>query len=190
MKKLIAGLAIVACAITASASSVTWGLGMGESLDSTKIDSGTAYLMYSISSVDFSKFATMQSFDASSLAAVGLDTTIDSFSYSSSKIDNNISVVPATKTSANANIGGGAKSMYIVIIDDDGKDIAYTATAVPVNVQNSTMAVTATKAASAFTYAAAATPGPTPGPEPVPEPTSGLLMLIGAAGLALRRKRA
>jgi len=31
---------------------------------------------------------------------------------------------------------------------------------------------------------------PTPGPEDVPEPTSGLLMLIGAAGLALRRKRA
>ena len=28
------------------------------------------------------------------------------------------------------------------------------------------------------------------GGESVPEPTSGLLMLIGAAGLALRRKRA
>ena len=28
------------------------------------------------------------------------------------------------------------------------------------------------------------------GGEPVPEPTSGLLMLIGAAGLALRRTRA
>ena len=31
---------------------------------------------------------------------------------------------------------------------------------------------------------------PTPGPEDAPEPTSGLLMLFGAAGLALRRKRA
>ena len=32
-------------------------------------------------------------------------------------------------------------------------------------------------------------PGPTPpGPTPIPEPTSGLLMLLGVAGLALKRK--
>ena len=34
------------------------------------------------------------------------------------------------------------------------------------------------------------TPGPTPTPTPVPEPTSGLLMVLGVAGLALRRRRA
>ena len=187
MKKLIAGLAIVACAMTASASSVTWGLGSGNLLDTSKVDSGTAYLMYSVTSVDFSKLATMTAFDATSLAAVGLDTTIDSFSYSASKLSNVVTVTPTgTKTSTNANIGGGAKSMYIVIIDNDGKDIAYTATAVSVNVQNTQMSITATKAESAFTYAKAASGGG----EPVPEPTSGLLILIGAAGLALRRKRA
>ena len=181
MKKLIGMLAIAACAATASASSVTWGLGTGELLDAEKVDAGTAYLMYSMGTVDFSKFATMTSFDASSLAAVGLDTTIDTFAYSTSKINSTISVTPTgTKTSANTNIGGGSKSMYIVFIDDGGKDIAYTATAVPVNVQNSTMAIGATKAASAFTYATAS----------VPEPTSGLLLLLGMAGLALKRKRA
>ena len=180
MKKLIGMLAIVACAAAASASSVTWGLNSGNLLDSTKVDAGTAYLMYSMGTVDFSKFATMDTFDATSLAAVGLDTTIDTFAYSSSKISNNISVTPATKTSTNANIGGGAKSMYIVFIDDGGKDIAYTATAVSVNVQNSTMAIGATKPASNFTYATAS----------VPEPTSGLMLLLGIAGLALKRKRA
>ena len=36
----------------------------------------------------------------------------------------------------------------------------------------------------------AAAPAPGPGPEDVPEPTSGLRMLFGAAGLALRRQRA
>lgn len=33
-------------------------------------------------------------------------------------------------------------------------------------------------------------PGPGPGPSPTPEPTSGLLVLLGLAGLALRRGRA
>lgn len=178
MKKLIGMFAIAACAVSASASSVNWGLASG-TLDSSKIDQGTAYLMYSIGTVDFSKFATMKKFDASSLAAVGLDTTIDTFAYSASKINNNISVTPTgTKTSAGGNLGGGAKSMYIVFIDDGGKDIAYTAAAVSVNVQNSAMVIAATKPTSAFTYAT------------VPEPTSGLLMLLGIAGLALKRKRA
>ena len=35
----------------------------------------------------------------------------------------------------------------------------------------------------------AVTPPTPPGPEPIPEPTSGLLMLLGVAGLALRRKQ-
>lgn len=181
MKKLIGMLAIVACAISASASTVNWGLNAGNTLDSTKVDTGTAYLMYSIGTVDFSKFATMDKFDASSLAAVGLDTTIGTFDYSSSTVNGSVSVTPTgTKTSAGSNLGGGAKSMYIVVIDNDGKDIAYTATAVSVNVQNSTMAANAMKPSSSFSYATAA----------VPEPTSGLLMLLGMAGLALKRKRA
>ncbi|MBQ2628072.1 MAG: PEP-CTERM sorting domain-containing protein [Kiritimatiellae bacterium] len=37
------------------------------------------------------------------------------------------------------------------------------------------------------TWTAAPTP---PGPTPVPEPTSGLLLVLGVAGLALKRKRA
>ena len=180
MKKLLGIVAGIALALSANASAVSWGLQSGQTLDAEKVDSGTAYLMYSIGTVDFSKFATMSSFDASSLAAVGLDTTIDTFAYSGSKVSNSVSVTPATKTSANTNIGGGAKSMYIVFIDNDGKDIAYTASPVSVNIQNSTMTANALKPASNFTYATAS----------VPEPTSGLLLLLGMAGLALKRKRA
>ena len=44
-----------------------------------------------------------------------------------------------------------------------------------------------TFAYTAFTTTAQPIGGSTP-PQPVPEPTSGLLMLIGVAGLALRRK--
>lgn len=180
MKKLLGMLAVAACAVTASASTVNWGLSAGNTLDSSKISSGTAYLMFSTGTVDFSKFADMTSFSASSLATVGLDTTIDTFAYSSSKISGSVSVTPTTQTNAGSNIGGGAKSMYIVFIDSEGENVAYTATAVSVNVQNSTMAATALKPSSNFTYATAN----------VPEPTSGLLLLLGMAGLALKRKRA
>ena len=72
--------------------------------------------------------------------------------------------------------------MYFVFIDNDGRDIAYTASAVNVNVQNSTMAANVKRAESAFTYVTASAS--------VPEPTSGLLLLLGMAGLALKRKRA
>ena len=34
------------------------------------------------------------------------------------------------------------------------------------------------------------TPTPGPGPDPVPEPTSGILLVLGMAGLALRRRNA
>lgn len=179
MKKLIGMFAIAAIAVSASATTVNWGLSSGETLDAAKIDGGTAYLMYSIGTVDFSKFATMDKFDASSLAAVGLDTTISTFDYSSTTVSGMASVTPTgTKTSAGNNIGGGVKKMYIIFIDDGGMDIAYTANAINVNVQNSTMAFPGTLPASNFTYAT------------VPEPTSGLLLLLGMAGLALKRKRA
>ena len=178
MKKLICVLAIAATAITASASSVSWGLSAGQSLDSTKVDAGTAYLVYTTGTLNWGALETMTSFDASSLAAVGFTATVDTFSYSNSKLSNTISITPTTQVGGSA-IGGGQKQMYIVVIDNGGKDIAYTAAPTVVNVQNSTFPVGATKIATAFTYA-----------EAVPEPTSGLLLLLGVAGLALKRKRA
>ena len=178
MKKLMCILAGVAFACVANASSVNWGLATGNTLDSTKVDTGTAYLCYTTGTLNWGALETMTKFDASSLAAVGFTATLDTFSYSSDKLSNTTSIVPTTSI-GDANIGGGAKKLYVVIIDNDGKDLAYTAAASTANIQNSTMNAPVLKTSSAFTYA-----------EAVPEPTSGLLLLLGVAGLALKRKRA
>ena len=79
--------------------------------------------------------------------------------------------------------GGNTYSVYFTI-NDGGK--TFTSTAKSVDAQ-------ATSTANiAFGNMASATQNPAnwAGSSPVPEPTSGLLMLLGMAGMALRRRRA
>ena len=184
MKKLFVFASAIALSIAASASTVTWGAQNASTIDSSKITEGTFYLMYSSTSFDASAF-TGESFSAATLAAAGLDKTFDTFAYSSTgttqKKNNAI-----TPSSTGVSSGNGL-TVYEVLISSDGKNIAW-------GQATMNLAATAgvnqgkTLAAEAFTYVAASTPTP-PGPGPVPEPTSGLLLLVGAGMLALRRKQ-
>ena len=79
----------------------------------------------------------------------------------------------------------GRKNYWLLIdneVDGDDHYIAVSTTTKGINITTSTLAVSGTWIASSqmssFNVA------------PVPEPTSGLLMLLGMAGLALRRRRA
>ena len=89
-------------------------------------------------------------------------------------------------------VGGSTYNFYLVI-EDNGKTF-NSALSDPSVIKSGIAAATATTTIAFGTMASAtqnasnwASSG---GGEPVPEPTSGLLVLIGAAGLALRRKRA
>ena len=82
--------------------------------------------------------------------------------------------------------GGNAYDFYMVI-EDGGK--TFTSSTVTVSAQatatsNISFGNMASQTQNASNWASSG------GGEPVPEPTSGLLMLLGAAGLALKRKRA
>ena len=183
MKKLFVIAAAAGLSFAATASTVTWGVGSGSVIDSSKITEGTFYLMYASTAFDSSKL-TGESFSASTLKDAGLDKTFDSFSYSSTgttyKKNNAI-----TPTSTGVAAGNG-KTVYEVLISSDGKNIAWgqttmnLAAATGLNQQK-------TLDASGFTYVAAGSGGG--GGENVPEPTSGLLLLVGAGMLALRRKQ-
>ena len=181
-------------AVAASASNMKWGL-MSGTLDTTKVDKGTAYLCYYTG--DTSSWATslavLSSYDQSTITStmgmqlvkIAADATTASsdlatFAYDGVSSTKTISV---TQYLTGASFGDGtstAGSFYYVVIDDGGKDIAYTTAAKAPTINTGTGLSNQTVAASKFSYATAA----------VPEPTSGLLLLLGMAGLALKRKRA
>ena len=186
MKKLFVIAAAASLSFAATASTVTWGAKDATTIDSSKITEGTFYLMYASTAFDASKL-TGESFSASTLADAGLDKTFDSFAYSNTGTLNkqNKGITPSS-TGVSAGTG---LTIYEVLISSDGKNIAW---------GQSTMNLAAaqgvnqgkTLASSAFSYVAASAPTPpTPGPGPIPEPTSGLLLLVGGAMLALRRKQ-
>ena len=182
MKKLFVIAAAAGLSFAATASTVTWGAANATAIDSSKITEGTFYLMYASTAFDASKL-TGESFSASTLADAGLDKTFDTFEYSNtgttSKKNNAI-----TPTSTGVAAGNG-KTVYEVLISSDGKNLAWASTTMNLA---ASAGMNQSKTLGDFTYVAASTPTP-PGPGPVPEPTSGLMLLVGAGMLALRRKQ-
>ena len=178
MKKLFVIAAAAVLSFAASASTVTWGAQDGTTIDGSKITAGTFYLMYASSSFDASKL-TGETLSASTLAAAGLDKTFDTFAYSTTDYKKKNNAITPSSTGVAA---GNGLTIYEVLISSDGKNLAWGTTTMNLAAaagmnQNKVLAP------SAFTYVAASTGG-------TPEPTSGLLLLVGAGILGLRRKRA
>ncbi len=182
MKKLFVIAAAASLSFAATASTVTWGAKSDTAVDSSKITEGTFYLMYASTAFDSSKLSG-ESFSASTLAAAGLDKTFDTFSYSNTgtTFKKNNAITP---TSTGVAAGNGL-TVYEVLISSDGQNLAWGSTTMNLA---ASAGLNQTKTIGDFTYVAASTPTP-PGPGPVPEPTSGLLLLVGGAMLALRRKQ-
>ena len=112
-----------------------------------------------------------------SLYATGIAGALSTVTASSA------GAVATTTFSNDALVGGNSYDFYFVI--QDGSK-TFTSAA-------KTVAAQATLTASiTFGNMASATQNPANwvGSSPVPEPTSGLLLLLGVAGLALKRKRA
>lgn len=195
MKKLMI-IATVACAaIAANASTLKWGLLSGN-LDTEKVDKGTAYLCYYTGSTanwatDLAKLSAYDVTTITGTMGMKLVKVADSSDPTKATADNATFAYSGTGTKvisgqhfitpASFGVESGAASFYYVVIDDGGKDIAYTTTAQTGTMNTGTGNASKLLAANKFSYAAAAA---------IPEPTSGLLLLLGVAGLALKRKRA
>lgn len=183
MKKLIMIVSAVVIGLTANASTVTWGI--SSALDTTKFADGSKVYLFNGQTISesFATWATTQSsytFD-SVKAALGdnlseLNGAENTLTLASGIASDN----GKTVTSFGADSKTGAYYVYAVVIADDGKAVAITTSAKKLTIGAAATPAQAKWASSGFaTYTATN----------VPEPTSGLLLLLGVAGMALRRRR-
>ena len=183
MKKLMIAVAAVAMGFAASASSVTWS---GNTSQYTGVSKYNAYLINAANyaTADAAVSALMNG----TMAAADIWYTKENISAANSKVGVSVSNKTASGSAApdgalndkafsvwsiilDGTIGkeGTAKHYFSMTGDDPFSDTASSAGLAKV-------ALGDTSAKSTW--------------QSVPEPTSGLLLLLGVAGLALRRRRA
>ena len=180
MKKMIVALALVACATVASAASFDWKTSTTGKVYSpgttTTLASGTAYLFDASANSQASMYALLSAGgDISSVAALSTKSISSGAISAGSAFD--------------WGSAGDTLEAYFVVVDGDNFFISATASKAGDAAATMTFSFNAKSASQAAVNAGTAYAG-TGWYTAVPEPTSGLLMLVGLAGLALRRRRA
>ena len=192
MKKLAIFAIAAVAAVCANAATVNWSATKGylyEAGTTTKITTGDAYLMFVTASYDQSDLV-----NAFNDAKGDVATTIAAMSASGAM------ATGAGQVAANARVSGTSTynissdmAAYFVVFNNGNMFISSTTDALYDSV---TQEATASEFASMSNPSKAAAMNAADGYSAtgwytaVPEPTSGLLMLVGLAGLALRRRRA
>ena len=188
MKKLIVVLGAVAIAAVAQAASFSWKTQTGQYVyqagTTTKAGSVTAYLFN----------ADVVSRDALVTAFVDAGKGLTDFTSLSSKATSTAGGITTTTFSTDPIGTETSLTAYFAIIDGDNIFVsaevagAYQATATT----GMTFSPTTASKAAAIEWTTGTTSVAAGGGwyTAAPEPTSGLLLLLGMAGLALKRKRA
>ena len=192
MKKLIIAAAIVCAAVISQAATANWGVGasniyVGDG-STTKVALGTTVYMFDAGTTS----------QAALYALFAADTAMDmttAAGYAGTVATSAAGVMAQTKVKfsygdQSTTDSSNSYDFYFAIIDGDNiylsnsKNVTAngTDTAVTISFGSQAAGSLAAPAGEGFQGAGAWSA--------VPEPTSGLLMLVGLAGLALRRKRA
>ena len=181
MKKLIIAAAVVCTATFVQAANFIWGSSGGEwyDQDGNEMYGGTAFLYLGTVTASDSAFNTSA---ATLITSSGFDD--NQWAYGNVDTDNLTSSDLVASTDA-----GQAYSIVLVnkavsTLDSyEGEYTILTGTSLQKAIPGATVSYYADFSNPAAPVTTSSTMG-------VPEPTSGLLMLLGMAGLALRRKQA
>ena len=192
MKKLLIVAAVALTAAITQAATVSWSVtGLLDSKGNT-LTSGAGYV-FTTKGPNATTVAAVTEALGSLKSADELKTYLDDNSLTALKgtPDSNgkISVSGVDLASSGIPAATSSVKIFAVIVDDDtfGDDVKYVILDASGNVK--TPAATTTNVAI-FGLNASATANPSNWTAAAPEPTSGLLLLLGVAGLALKRKRA
>ena len=181
MKKLIVVMCAAMFGLVAQASSVNWSFSWATDADGNDLDGATAYLMNvaTMSVADAQTALTAKTFDATK----ALDSATTSNTGNGAEVSK-VSTVDLT----------GSQTFYVVLIDGGNYGITSTITKSMATIGDTVVSFQELSDDSGnSTLPVAWTPGGVSGGGGgggAPEPTSGLLLLVGAGILGLRRKRA
>ena len=190
MKKIIVMLGAVACAACVNAASINWTISnVYSASDTTAKASGIGYLFITentsnVDGITITTLAAVQSaLDAQDWAMLA------SLSSASEELNAN-GGIQTRPTGISSDFSSGTVSGFAVIFDAEDMESASNYYLVNEGATKS-VSFTSSTGAKNLAFGSQATATQTAGAwTAVPEPTSGLLMLVGLAGLALRRRRA
>ena len=188
MKKLIFAFAIACTAIAAQSASYEWKCvedGVYLPGQSENYFSGTAYL---INGTKTSQTTLLEAFS-------GAGFNIADYQISTGTL-NDWHGAALTSFEYDGQVGGSIWNAYMAVINGDNIFISSLTADItaPADLATETISIkdpsSASSAALKTEYSGFEGSGWYAATQPVPEPTSGLLVLMGLAGLMLRRKRA
>ena len=191
MKKVMVFIGVVAGVCSLHAANVSWKL----QFNAAEVGKDAYVVLASV--LDGKDMGKLTATDVTGNALSWVDSTGTVFSDANaviSKSGKGTGTYSAIKDDALT--AGQATSLYLILVDGDKYAVAnggnpYAVTAAQVFADGQTGSnVTANNSAAALSYTSfQGGSTPTPDPSDLPEPTSGLLLLVGGAMLALRRKQ-
>ena len=188
MKKLILALGVAVAMTSLQAATIKWGVS-GVSAQGTATTEDYAMLCFiSADTTGAASSMILSTSDASALVSAKKFTDLSAKAAKTTALDDEGAITTtafSTYKNSWVNSGGSSDSgtFYAIIFNSD--DVS---TATHYMITSEKTVVFGASASTAQT--ATLSPGTWTAIAPVPEPTSGLLLLLGMAGLALKRKRA